>query len=584
MSKGYDLGLDFKPATAEHPRLINTLSFPTGARHWFPCFDSPNDKATEEVIATVRRGYSVISNGTLLSVTDHADGSRTFHWSQDLPHSTYLFVLAAGPYVELKDSLGSLPIDYWVYPKDSADAWRSFRKTPEIIDFFNKEFGFPYPWAKYDQITIPGIGGGAESTTATVVGESTIHDERADVDFPSHWLVAHEAAHQWWGDLITMRDWSQTWLNESFATYSEYRYSRYSLGEDEGALNLLNKKNQYLNEARTKYKRPIVFDRWNYPNENFDAHTYPKGAAVLNMLHWIMGDRPFHRALSYFLHSHAFQPVDTHDLLIAIRESTGQVLDWFFEEWIYKAGHPVFDVSSSWDEQTHRIHLNVVQKQGTSEWIPIFRMPVLIGITTASGKRVERVWIKGREESYTFDSPERPLLVRFDEGNHLLKEWTYKKSLDELLYQLEHDDVIGRLWAAGELKDRVSDSRVSRALQRRAESDSFWAVRRSAIDILAEGHGGDLKEFFMRRAQDEKSRVRASALHALGLLGDSSLVPFLRGVFEKDRSYVVCGAALKALASCGGEAVKGYLEDASRLPSYRDIIRKAAIDGLKIIH
>ncbi|MFQ5770165.1 MAG: M1 family metallopeptidase, partial [bacterium] len=281
MSKTYDLGLDFKDETPDHPRIINTLSFPEGARHWFPCYDHPNDKVTNELIVTVRSDYKVLANGRLMRVTENkSNKTKTFHWSQEQPHSTYLFVLVAGPYEIIADSLGTLPINYWVYKKDVKNAMRSFKKTPEIIAFYNKEYGFDYPWVKYDQITIPGIGGGAESTTATVLGQSTIHDARAEQDFPSHWLVAHEAAHQWWGDLVTMRDWSQAWINESFATYSEYLFSRHDSGEDEGAVNLLEKKNAYLRETHTRYIRPIVFDRWRYPNDMFDAHLYPKGAVV----------------------------------------------------------------------------------------------------------------------------------------------------------------------------------------------------------------------------------------------------------------------------------------------------------------
>jgi aminopeptidase N len=122
------------------------------------------------------------------------------------------------------------------------------------------EFGYEYPWAKYDQITIPGIGGGAESTSATVLGHVTIHDVRAEQDFSSVPLVAHEAAHQWWGDLVTMRSWSDTWINEGFASYSEYLFALHAAGKDEAAINLLNKKQSYLKEAREKYMRPIVFD------------------------------------------------------------------------------------------------------------------------------------------------------------------------------------------------------------------------------------------------------------------------------------------------------------------------------------
>ncbi|MBM3788468.1 MAG: M1 family metallopeptidase, partial [Acidobacteria bacterium] len=302
MPKGYGLGLTFKPETAASPRLIHTLSFPEGARHWFPCYDHPNDKATHEIIATVDAGYRAIANGVLRSVTQNrARREKTFHWVQTQPHPTYLYVFVAGPYVQVKDTKGVLPISYWVYPQDVPHAERTFGKTREIIEFFNREFGYPYPWPKYDQITLPDFRGGAESTSATVIGDHASHDARAEQDFSTHWLVAHEAAHQWWGDLVTMRDWSHTWLNESFATYYEHVYRRHLLGEESGALDLLSKKRAHLAEARHNYQRPIVLDGWNWPNENFDRHAYQKGAVVLAMLRAVTGDAPFRRSMTHYL-------------------------------------------------------------------------------------------------------------------------------------------------------------------------------------------------------------------------------------------------------------------------------------------
>ncbi len=350
MPASYDLGLGFKQPTDENPQLINTLSFPEGARHWMPCNDHPQDRATNETLVTVRKDYQVLSNGRLASVTDHGNGEHTFHWIQQLPHPTYLYVMVAGPYVVLKDSLGSLPVNYWVYPQDVDDAMRSFERTPEILQYLTDLYSTPYPWVKYDQITIPGIGGGAESTTATVLGHSTIHDEAAHQDFPSDWLVAHEAAHQWWGNLVSYRHWSDTWLSESFATYSEYRWAAHAHGPDEGALNLLRKKEAYFAEAASRYRRPVVFRRWEFPSQNFDRHTYQKGAAILAMLTDLLGDAHWERTMQHFLSKHAFEPVATSDLMTAVQEATGQDLDWFFEQWIYRSGHPVLDVSSIWDE------------------------------------------------------------------------------------------------------------------------------------------------------------------------------------------------------------------------------------------
>ncbi|TLN04473.1 M1 family metallopeptidase, partial [bacterium] len=159
-------GLKFVDETPENPRLVWSDSWPDNVHHWFPCFDYPNDKATSEIMATVKAGLKVASNGRLVGVAeDKASGTTTYHWSQDLPHSTYLIFLAAAPYVVVRDSYGTLPVNYWVYPGDEAKAGPTYGKTPAMIAFFNKIFGYDYPWQKYDQISVP-LGGGAESTSA----------------------------------------------------------------------------------------------------------------------------------------------------------------------------------------------------------------------------------------------------------------------------------------------------------------------------------------------------------------------------------------------------------------------------------
>ena len=582
MPADYDLGLTFKPATATHPRLANTLSFPEGARHWFPCDDQPDDKAASDVIVNVDPGDQAISNGRLVSTTrDPATRRQTFHWSEDKPFSTYLFVLVVGPYVKVQDHLGTLPVNYWVYPDRAADARRSFHNTPKMIRFFSNAFGFPYPWPKYDQIVLPHFGGGAESASATVVGDGTLHDAKADPDFPSDSLVAHELAHQWWGDLVTMRDWSQTWLNEGFATYGEYLYSRHTLGDDEGALNLLEKTRSYLQEAHTRYERPIAFTRWNVPNDNFDRHTYQKAAVVLHMLDWVLGDANFRRALSFFLREHAYKPVDTHDLQDAMSESTGQSMDWFFDEWIYKAGHPVFDVQYAWADSPGTVRLSVRQVQPTSERVPVFQMPVVIGITTSTGTAHHKVWIRRAEEAFELPSLEKPLMVRFDEGNHLLKELTFRKSTDELLFQLTHDDVVGRLWATDQLSERLHESGVDAALRQAAADDPFWAVRREAIQRLASSFGRGDAAFLKARALDPTSRVRAAALRVLGDLRDQALEPYFRERYDRDESYVAEAEAVRAIGKCGDTGSIPFLRQLSDVHSPNDMIHAAAVEALK---
>ena len=583
-SRNFPLGISFAEATESHPRLIQALSFPNGARHWFPCYDHPNDKATIEVIATVNEDYKALSNGKLVSVTkDTRNKTKTFHWMQDRPHSTYLTVLAAGPYHVIEDSLGDLPINYWVYPQDVENAKFSFSKTPEIIAFFSREFGYEYPWDKYDQITIPGIGGGAECTSATLLGQGVIHDERADKDFPSHKLIAHEAAHQWWGDLVTLRDWGHTWINESFGTYSDYLYIKHSLGEDEGAVELLHKKNAYLREAHNRYMRPIVFHRWDKPQQNFDSHTYPKGAVIINMMRWILGDKPFRKTISHFLHKHAYDSADTHDFVIAVKEMTGRNLEWFFEQWFFSPGHPVFDVSYHWDDSNKKVKLKIVQTQDTSGRIPVFKTPVVIAVVTKEGKKTEKVWLKEKVEEFEIACNQTPLMVRFDEGNFLLKEWTFVKTTRELIYQLKNDDVIGRMWAASELGKIKKDAPVVAALLESGRNDPFWSVRKAAIENMGAPKSREHTSVLKRKCVDKNSRVRAAALQALGDSGQAELVAFFVERFEKDDSYVAQAEALRSIGKCGDSSSAEYLKKAAGMKSHRNILRKAADWALKQI-
>ncbi len=577
-------GLKFIAADSGRPAQINTYSWPEDAHHWFPCFDDPIDKVTSEVIATVRSDFKVLSNGRLVDVVDNPGGkTKTWHWLQDKPHPTYCIMLAAGPFEVLKDSLGPLPVDYWVYRKDVADAPRSFQKTPRMIDFYSTTFSVPYPWAKYDQVCVAGYGGGMEATTATILGDDTIHDARADQDFSSDGLVAHELAHMWWGDLVTERSWRDVWLSESFATYAEYLFTRSDRGEDEGALNLEEKKKSYLREAGSRYIRPIVFDRYNVPWDIMDEHSYPKGAAVLHMLRFILGEKPFFRTLAGFLGKFAFKNADTHDFMNAVKDFTGENLDWFFELWLYRPGHPVFDVSYVWNEAEGKIKLDVRQVQDFSKGVPVFRTPVLISIRDDGPEVVHKVWITGEKESFEFPSPRKPRLVRFDAGNYLLKEIRFVKSVEELVFQLRSDDAVGRMAAATDLAGHIDEPGVAAALAEASEKDAFWAVRRAALEALPAAGRPELEGLFRTSAADPNSRVRAAAVRALGLARKSELATFFHGVFAKESSYVVQAEALSAIGLCGGKNEVPFLRKAAAMPSPRDILRRSAETAIRAV-
>jgi len=575
------IGLQFMAESVDNPQIVFSDSFPENVHHWFPCFDYPNDKVTNEIVATVKSGLKVAANGRLVSVIeDKAAGTVTYHWSQDLPHSTYLIFLAAAPYVVVRDSYGTLPVNYWVYPRDEAKVEATYGKTPKMIEFFNRIYGYDYPWQKYDQVSVPS-GGGAESTSATAMTHRIMVDEKGEPDFPAIGIVSHELAHQWWGDLITLRSWAHTWLNESFGTYSDYLYHRYEKGDDEGAVNLLGKLNAYLREAKTRYIRPIVSDRYDQPGDMFDSHTYPKGARVLHMLRSLVGDEPFFKTLSHFLHRYAFDAVDTDDFIRSVKTVTGQNLDWFFDQWLFKPGHPVFEVKSEWDAAAKVVRLRVAQVQDFSKGVPVFRVPVSIKLVAPGKTDIRKVWIKEREETFEFPLETRPLLVRFDEDNVLIKEITFPKERDELLYQLEHDDVIGRMGAAGELLAFKEDPRTAAGLIASVKSDPFWAVRKSSLEALAQIKAKNGPAVFKKACQDPDSQVRAAALVALGDLKDRTLLDFYKGLFQKDASYRVQAEALRALGKTGDPAVIPFLRQSASLPSHQNMVKRAAESAVK---
>ncbi len=202
----------------DKPRQAWTQGEDEYNRYWFPCHDAPQERATTEMIITVPERFTAVSNGALLGVKRRGK-TRTFHWKHNLPHPPYLVSLAVGEFTEIKDHWKQVPVLYYCPPGREDDAKRAFGKTPQMMDFYSKKLGVPYAYAKYSQVAaMDFIYGGMENTSCTTLTALTLHDERAHLDFSSDPLVAHELAHQWFGDLVTCKDWSHAWLNESFAT------------------------------------------------------------------------------------------------------------------------------------------------------------------------------------------------------------------------------------------------------------------------------------------------------------------------------------------------------------------------------
>jgi aminopeptidase N len=270
--------------------------------------------------------------------------------------------------------------------------------------------------------------------------------------------------------------------------------------------------------------------------------------------------------------------------MTTIKDATGENMDWFFEQWVYKPGHPVFDVSYVWDEAAGQVRLKIAQTQDTTKGVPIYRTPVIVGLVLPDGPRSEKIWITKKEETFPFLAAKKPLLVRFDEGHWLMKELTFPKATEELLYQLKNDDALNRMAAAAELGSRLDVTGVVAALAERAKADPFWAVKRAALESLAKDKAAaGFAGLFKDRCLDKSSKVRAAALCALGDFKDRRQVAFLEDRFAKDDSYVAQSEALTSIGKCGDPSAAAFLKKAAETPSPRNMLRRSAEAALKAL-
>ena len=554
------------------------------SRHWFPCYDAPNDRMTTETVITVPEDFVVISNGKLLQTTmNRGQHTATYHWKESVPHVTYLVSIAVGKYAKVEDNWKGIPVQYYVEKPDVPRVSRSFSLTPDMIDFFSKVTGVPYPYEKYAQVAVEDfIYGGMENISATTQTAGTLHDERAELDHPSDGLVAHELAHQWAGDLVTTKNWNNIWLNEGFATFFETAYVEHHKGWNEYLMRMQENRKAYMKEDSEKYRRSIVTNKYENPEDMFDRHTYQKGSWVLHMMRYVLGDELFWKGMRHYLHKYREKTVETNDFREAYEEATGRPLEWFFNEWVYKAGYPELKVSWNWDDQAREALLNVRQTQKVDDLTPLFRMPVDIEFSGGFGVQTRRIWMEKADQTFRFALPSRPTRVEFDPDDRILKTIEFDKPEAELLDQLAHSShVISRIHAARWLTKYWEDAQAVDSLAQALRSDKFWAVRQAAAKSLGEIGGKAALKALLAGLNDGKSQVRREVIKSLGKFqGNKKAASALRRVFRKDRSYENQAEAIKSLAKIGAKDAYKYCLKALKTNSYRETVRQAAFKAM----
>jgi aminopeptidase N len=443
--------------------------------------------------------------------------------------------------------------------------------------------------------------------------EEMIHDEREMLDEDSDSLQAHELAHQWFGDYVTTRDWGQIWLNESFATYFDALYHEHKKGHEDFLFNNVRGNQQgYFSAWNQGNRHPIVTKY--YPNKDamFDQYAYPRGAAVLHMLRRHLGEENWWRSINHYLKSNANQPVSTEDFRIAIEETTGESMDWFFDQWLFKMGHPVFEITQNYDEAKKQLTLSVKQTQkidATNEFpqVEFFQTWVDVEIDN----KIERVWLKPQAENvYTFASAAKPLLVSFDNEGTLIKELKFDKSTDEFVYQFQNDkDVLGRHWAMEQIAKRfmadatpaADKTKIFGALTNAINKETSWRLRREIINGIPTGENrqnqiagmfGDaapapkfpveLTSALVAAAKDQNPNVRAAAIAMLARTKDAQFANLYFASLN-DQSYGVIDAASVALAFTKDARAYDQLAKLVNTPSWKNRLTIAGLRGLSVL-
>lgn len=578
------------PGDPAGPRQAFTQGECEDTRHWMPCHDFPDDFATHELHVSVPAGMHVVAAGERVGVTPAEGGREVWHYRMDQPHVSYLITLVAGDYVVIREQ-SPVPLEYVVEPRDAPHAQRSLRDTADVLRFFSAYTGVAYPYPRYAQTTVRDyMFGGMENISATTLTDRTIHPPDWEPARSSRGLVAHEAAHQWFGDLVTCADWSHIWLNEGFATYFDALFTEHAEGEDAFALEIRGNRHGALGEF-DRDRRPVVSRRYADPFDLFDGHAYAGGAARLHMLRDLLGDERFRAAVGAYLEEHRGRPVRTEDLEAAASQAAGQDLKWWFDQWLRGPGYPKVKVRSRWDEAAGELELTVEQTQEAKGGVPsAFRFPLDVAFDGRDGAvETRRFDIDARSATLRVALPSQPRFVRPDPRTVLLARFDCERSPEEWGSLVGLDpNPSGRVDAAEALGGIAGDDKrpvevreaAEEAVTRALRSEHLGAVREVLVRQLGRRRSPKGRDAAVAELADEDLRVRVAAADVLGEFDvDPVAAQALREAVAKGNDLVKA-AALRSLARIHSDDAYALALAHVEVPGWQSSVRVGALQAL----
>lgn len=549
------------------------------SRHYFPCLDTPAQKCSTELTATFPKALTSLSNGRLVS--DTVKGARrTMHWRLDAPHSPYLVTLVVGKFEVLEQKAGATTLRTLYPPGRKDDALRCVARTPKMVQLFERLTGRPYPYGDYSQVFVSEfIFGGMENTSATTLTDSVLHDARAHADYSAEFLIAHELAHQWFGDLLTCRDWPHGWLNEGFATYAEVLWNEEAISLDEADHTRRVDLEAYLSEVADRYARPIVARKFDAPIDLFDRHLYEKGGLVLHELRRRLGDDDFRAAVRAYVATHEHGAVETVDLARAIERTTGRNVDRFFDEYVHRAGHPQLKIDASYDAAHKRVKLTVKQMQEGEPYELSLPVEVQIGEQALTAHALK---LSQKEHTFFLAAAREPRLVVIDGRRDLLATLDIEKPAGWWRSEVLHAEAgRARTEAAAALAKDPSHATVLALGKVLRNERVFWGARASCAKSLGLLRTPAARKALLDALAVKHPKARRAVVAALGSFRDDpAVIDALTARAKKgDASGFVEGELARALGRLRGKGAFEVLVAMLERPAFQDAVRCGALDG-----
>ncbi|MGV4528827.1 M1 family aminopeptidase [Ornithobacterium rhinotracheale] len=543
------------------PTQAWTQGEPMDNSGWFPTIDSPNQKTTQEISLTVPKNFVTLSNGTLTSKIDNANGTRTDNWRQTQKHAPYLFFIGVGDFAVVEDQWKGRPVNYYVEPEYKSVAKEIFGKTPEMLTFFSEKFGYEYPWDKYSQMVVRDFVTGAMENTTAVSHSQTAQQKHGELVDKNVWedVIAHELAHHWFGDLVTSESFANLTVNESFANYSEYLWREHKYGKDY-ADELREEDLEDYFSGNNFHKDLVRFD-YKKVGDMFDRVTYNKGGYILHMLRSYLGDDAFFESIKYFLNHYEYQKAEAQQLRLAFEHITGKDLNWFFNQWFFGYGHPKINVVTEY--KPSEVVVNLKQTQS-----PLFEFPLTIDVYENGKRTRHKVWVKKEPlNTFKFNTQGKAQLVVVDGINDIVAEFNEEKPVDLYVqqYLLCNDELPSRMQAIKKLAYNQLISKNALSTLITAMKDPSAGIRKLAIeslDVTDSVVQEQAEEALAKIAEsDPKTLVRAEALKKLAQIDkDKKYLNLFKNAL-KSESFAVKGAAIDYLSQNAPEELDNLSED-----------------------